>query len=82
MYNNEIHIMGTGYSSSLYTRHYKYNSTSLWTYTTILPYNFYFGSAVVYNNDIHILGGNATSPFTQHYNITSKKTVIPYFAKK
>ena len=47
-----------------------------------LPYNFVYGSAVVYNNEIHILGSTNSSSSQYHYNITSKKTVIPCFAKK
>ncbi len=31
-----------------------------------LPYEFINGSAVIYNDEIHILGGQ-TSPYTQHY---------------
>ena len=33
-----------------------------------LPYQFYFGSAVIYNNEIHILGSyNSSSDYTNHY---------------
>ena len=32
-----------------------------------LPYNFYNGSAVVYNNEIHILGSNNSGNYTKHY---------------
>jgi hypothetical protein len=32
-----------------------------------LPYKFYYGSAVVLNNEIHILGGSSGS--TKHYKI-------------
>lgn len=66
IFESEIESLGFGEAASIST----------------LPYGFAYGCAVIYNNEIHILGGNATSPFTQHYNITSKKTVIPYFAKK
>ena len=32
-----------------------------------LPYKFYGGSAVILNNEIHILGGNNSSCYTKHY---------------
>ena len=53
--NNEIHILGSGGSSSYSTNHYKYNGTS-WESVSTLPYKFSNGSAVVLNNEIHILG--------------------------
>ena len=34
---------------------------------SILPYSFYYGSAVVYNNEIHILGSDDSSYKTKHY---------------
>ena len=37
-----------------------------WKSVSTLPYNFYQGSAVVYNDELHILGSGAT-PYTQHY---------------
>ena len=32
-----------------------------------LPYEFYNGSAVIYNNEIHILGGGVSDNQTNHY---------------
>ena len=32
-----------------------------------LPYSFYNGSAVVYNNEIHILGSSNSGNYTKHY---------------
>ena len=47
---------GGGSSSSSYsTNHYKFNGTS-WESVSTLPYNFSTGSAVVLNDEIHILG--------------------------
>ena len=47
-----------------------------------LPYNFNSGSAVVYNDKIHILGGGYSSNYTSHYkfNGTSWESVstLPY----
>ena len=31
------------------------------------PYKYYEGSAVVLNNEIHILGGSGVTPYTRHY---------------
>ena len=45
--------------------------TNKWTEISTLPYNFYYGSAVVYNNEIHILGGisgGSTSTKQYKYN--------------
>ena len=36
-------------------------------YITRLPYSFYNGSAVVYNNEIHILGSNNSGNYNKHY---------------
>ena len=33
---------------------------------SVLPYNFYYGSAIVYNGEIHILGGDSVNG-TKHY---------------
>ena len=51
-----------------------------WIEVSTLPYNFYEGSAVVLNNEIHILGGE--NHYTNHYkyNGTSwiKVSTLPY----
>ena len=45
-----------------------------------LPYSFYYGSAVVYNNEIHILGGDGNATKHYKYNGSSWTSVstIPY----
>ena len=45
-----------------------------------LPYEFYRGSAVVYNNEIHIIGGNDTYTYHYKYNGSSWTSVstLPY----
>ena len=47
-----------------------------------LPYEFYWSSAVIYNNEIHILGSENTSYYTKHYkyNGSTATTVstLPY----
>lgn len=63
VYNDEIHILGGGYSTS----HYKWDGSD-WSSVSTLPYNFINGSAVVLNNEIHILGGSYdVSDYTSHY---------------
>ena len=53
--------MGSDYGEGSYrTKHYKYDG-STWTNVSTLPYSFYWGSAVVLNNEIHILGGGDSS---------------------
>lgn len=63
------------------------------SYDMVLPYKFYEGSAVVYNNEIHILGGYDSSYKTAHYKwngsswtniiiITKLKYLFKYFLPK
>ena len=47
-------------------KYYKYSGSS-WTQLSTLPYSFYQGSAVVYNNEVHILGSGYSSNYTKHY---------------
>ena len=50
--------------------------------TSVLPYKFSNGSAVVYNNEIHILGGNSYSDSTKHYKYDgtswTEVSTLPY----
>ena len=64
IYNNEIHVLGGGYSGS--TKHYKWNGSS-WVSASTLPYSFGGGCAVVYNNEIHILGCSNSGRWKYHY---------------
>ena len=47
-----------------------------------LPYNFYLGSAVVYNNEIHILGSDISGNYTNHYKYNGSSwtsvSTLPY----
>ena len=70
VYNNEIHILGSGHSTS-YKKHYKWDGSS-WTSVSTLPYEFYSGSAVVYNSGIHLLGSSYTTSNKYHYVIAEK----------
>ena len=77
VYNDEIHILGSDYYNSNgsttdeqypYRKyHYKFGG-SLWKQTYTLPYSFYKGSAIVYNNELHILGTSSGSG-SNHYSI-------------
>ena len=70
---DEIHILGSVLSP---TSHYKWNGSS-WTSVSTLPYSFYYGSVVVFINQIHMLGGsdtgsgNGTKTGKNHCIITS-----------
>ena len=82
VFNNELHILGGGDSSSDHTKHYKFNGTT-WTQVSTLPYKFYYGSAVVFNNEIHILGGgDSSSDHTKHYKFNgtswTRVSTLPY----
>jgi N-acetylneuraminic acid mutarotase len=56
------------------------SGSSKWTSVSTLPYIFYQGSAVVLNNEIHILGSCNNS--TKHYKWNSSKwtsvSTLPY----
>jgi N-acetylneuraminic acid mutarotase len=57
-FNNELHsISGTD--------HYKWNGSS-WTEVSTIPFEVWDASVVVFNNAIHLLGGDANGD-TKHY---------------
>ena len=55
-----------GSNSSIKTKHYKWDGNT-WTSVSTIPYNFVDGSAVVYNNEIHILGTYYSNSQNKHY---------------
>ena len=67
-------------NSTYYNCHQKWNGSSWNSVGTLLPSNFYIGSAVVLNGEIHILGG-ATST-NKHYKYKGSSWVelnsLPY----
>jgi N-acetylneuraminic acid mutarotase len=77
--NNGIHILGVGSGGT--TKHSKWDG-SRWISVSTLPYDFAGGSAVVYNNEIHILGGGSSSVDTKHYKLGGTQWVsastLPY----
>ena len=84
VYKNEIHMLGGIYrgSDTSYSKyHYKYDGTS-WSNVSTLPYSFYNGCAVVYNDEIHILGSQNGSYTKYHYKYDgtswSKVSTLPY----
>ena len=69
IYNNEIHILGGGLSTSDLVnsiKHYKWNGSS-WTSVSTLPFNFQCGAAVVYRNELHIFGSQIVNNDKYHY---------------
>ena len=60
VYNGELHALCNVINDQYYI-HYKWDGTT-WTSVSTLPYNASGGCAVVYNNEIHILGG-----YKEHY---------------
>jgi hypothetical protein len=58
VYENAIHILGSNNSGNG-QKHYKWDGTE-WTEVSTLPYEFRSGSCVVYNDEIHIIGGIIT----------------------
>lgn len=75
VYNDCIHIIGSsGNYSDYYRSHYKLVG-STWTSVSKPPYNINNSIGVVYNNDIHILGGGTygNDASTQyHYKFNDK----------
>ena len=70
--NNELHVLGGGSSSTYRKYHYKLNyTTGSFTKMSTLPFELYYGCAVVYNGEIHILGGSIAS--TSHYKWNGSK---------
>lgn len=78
IYDNEIHIMGSNVSGT-YVNHYKYDGF-IWKSVSTLPYNFYQGNAIVYQGEIHLLGGNGNNTAHYKYNGTTWESVstLPY----
>jgi hypothetical protein len=83
VYNNEIHVLSGEGLTGGGTYHYKWDGTS-WSSVSTLPYVCARGGALVFRNEIHILGGNDGR--TSHYkwngtNWTSVSTLPANFMK-
>ena len=79
-FDGKIYVFGSD-ASGYGTKVQKYDSESnSWSYGDDMPYSYLEGSAVVYNNKVHILGGYTSK--TKHYSFdgttwTSEST-LPY----
>lgn len=79
--NGEIHLLGgtnrSSYSLSggyvSYDRHYKWDG-STWTSVDTLPNNCGCCSAIVLDDEIHVIGGGYFSPYNQLYRWVGQKT--------
>lgn len=71
--NNEIHVLGA--INPDYTRsHYKYNGKQ-WVYVSTLPYDIGSnGTAIAFNGEIHIIGGN--NHYIDHYKYNGTEWVF------
>ena len=49
-----------------------------WESVSTLPYNFNYGAAVVYNDEIHILGGGNTNHYAWNGTSWTSKSTLPY----
>ena len=80
----EIHILSRYNSDYSYkTLHYKWNKTSeIWESVSTLPYQLYYGCAVVQNDEIHILGSLTSNKYKCHYKFNGSSWVsvstLPY----
>ena len=62
VYDNEIHIFSTPNTVRTNTLHYKWDGIE-WTQSADIPYYAYYATIVVYNNEIHCIGGgDSTHP--------------------
>ena len=61
-YRGELHIVGS-YNN---TTHYKYNG-SQWVAVSTLPYQPQGSAIIVYNDEIHLIGGSGNNYNTKHY---------------
>ena len=86
--NNKIHLIG-GFIDTYYRptdfintkNHYSWNG-SQWTEESILPYDFYEGSTITYNNKIYILGSFVSDNRRKYYSWDgtqwSEESTLPY----
>lgn len=58
VFNNEIHVLGGGSSSSGSKKHYKWDGTQ-WSEVSTLPINLGNGGAIVFNNELYIIGNGS-----------------------
>ena len=81
--DGEIHILGfsDGGGDFAGRSHYKYSNGS-WIKETSAPYDCGSGCAVVYRNEIHILGGDNPQYYTKHYKLSNgvwtEVSTLPY----
>ena len=63
------------------TSHYRYNGSS-WTSISTIPYQFRQGSAVYYDNELHIFGGTLSTTRQNHYKYDGSSwtsvSTVPY----
>ena len=72
VFNDKLYLVGRRFPGDSYSKIIVYNEeTNKYEYTSSsnMPYNFYNGSAVVYNDTIHILGDEASSYSKRHYKL-------------
>lgn len=75
VYENELHLMI--YSSYMY--HHKYNAkANTWTAVGTLPIKANAANAVVYNNEIHFLGGSYHYKYNAETNTWTSVSTLPY----
>lgn len=72
-YNGKIHLLGTqaGAGQELNKRHYAFNGDTF-DEKEKTPYPFYYGSACVFKNRIHIFGAYLPDYQTQHWSYGEK----------
>lgn len=76
VYEGEIHIIG---GSNNVVEHYKLNSsTNAWDFVSTLPISISWGSAIVYNNEIHILKNTNHYKFNSSTNEWESVSTLPF----
>ena len=67
VFNGAIHVISYDYNQSRGSYHYKYSGSS-WTELSSAPVNFWWGSTVIYNGELHILSFNNQGKYHYKYN--------------
>ena len=90
VWDNKIHLLGGTHINNDGTvdvttyvkKHFIFDGTTWNESTLALPYEFYHGTALVFNNEIHIFGSEHSSHYKKHYKFNGAAWVsvstLPY----
>ena len=81
VYNEAIHVLGRGANNTSGQAHHKWTESDGWVSVSTLPYALGGGGVVVFEGDIHILGGEYSRTSHYKYNETDgwvEVSALPY----